>query len=80
MQRLKLDPIAYLLIVAVLAIQVYATFLRDRDVDDIIATSNNAYQAAVFEDSGTKGVMHQVFRQNEVDRELLKVLLQRCVR
>jgi len=78
MQRLKLDPIAYVLIVAVLGIQIYTTFLRSHDVEAIIATSDKLYEDAVYDNSENKGVMHQIFRQNEVDRELLKVLLQRC--
>lgn len=78
MQRLKLDPIAYLLIVGVLGVQIYSTFLRGRGVDDIIASSDKTYRAAVYDSSDNKGVMHQIFRQNEVDRELLKLVLQRC--
>jgi hypothetical protein len=76
----KLHPIAYLLIAAVLGIQVYTSFLRGRDVDQVIEESDRAYKAAVFDDPDTNGVMHQVFRQNEIDRELLKVLLHRCAR
>lgn len=78
MQRLKLDPIAYVLVVAVLSIQIYTTFIRGRDVDDIIARSDETYKSAVYDSSDNKGVMQQIFRQNEVDRELLKLVLKRC--
>ena len=79
-QRIKLDPLAYVLMVAVLGIQIYTSFLRSAGVDDVIAASDRAYQTAVFDSSENKGVMHQVFRQNEVDRELLKTVLTACSR
>ena len=43
-----------------------------------IEANDDIYQRAVYEDPDTKGVMHQVFRQNEVERELLKAVLRRC--
>lgn len=79
-QRVKLDPLAYILTGSVLALQVYTTFIRVPDADAVIAQHDRAYKAAVFEDGENKGVMHQIFRQNEVDRELLKVLLRSCSR
>jgi hypothetical protein len=78
--RIKLDPLAYLLLLGVLGLQLYTSFLRADNVDSIIAESNSAYQSAVFNASENKGVMHQVFRQNEVDRELLKAVLAACAR
>ena len=78
MQTVKLDPIAYVLILGVLAVQVYVTFLRPDDVAAVVAANDALYQRAVFEDEDNKGVFHQVFRQNEVNRELLKQLLTRC--
>ena len=80
MQRVKLDPIAYLLLVAVLAIQVYTTFLDQGEASALLKDNDAIYQTAVFEDEENKGVMHQVFRQNEVNRELVKYLVQRCGR
>jgi hypothetical protein len=79
-QRLKLDPIAYLLILGVLGIQIYTSFLRGKNVDAVLDESDRAYKVAVFESAESKGVMHQVFRQNEVDRELLKAVLTVCAR
>jgi hypothetical protein len=79
-QRIKLDPLAYALICGVLAIQVYTSFIRGGNVDAAIAESDRAYQAAVFDSSENKGIMHQIFRQNEVDRELLKAVLVVCGR
>jgi len=80
MQRIKLDPLAYVLILSVLGIQIYTSFLRGGNVEHVLAESDRAYQSAVFEASENKGVMHQIFRQNEVDRELLKVVLTACAR
>lgn len=77
-QRIKLDPVAYALLCGVIALQVYTSFLRTSDVDSIITASDRAYESAVFDNEGSKGVMHQVFRQNEIDRELLKAVLYRC--
>lgn len=77
-QRIKLDPLAYVLLSAVLGIQVYTSFLRGRSTEEILEESDRQYQKAVFESEDNKGVMHQVFRQNEVDRALLKELLVRC--
>ncbi|MBA3451960.1 MAG: hypothetical protein H0T42_02545 [Deltaproteobacteria bacterium] len=77
-QRIKLDPVAYALLCGVIGLQVYTTFLRTSDVDTVIAASDRAYQSAVFANEDSKGVMHQVFRQNEVDRDLLKAVLSRC--
>jgi hypothetical protein len=82
MQTVKLDPIAYVLILGVLSIQIYTGFLRANDTartaSDLLQQNDAAYQSAVFGSSDNKGVMHQVFRQNEVDRELLKELVVRC--
>lgn len=78
--RIKLDPLAYALLAGVLGLQIYTSFLRGRGVEETIAASDRAYQTAVFDSSENKGVMHQVFRQNEVDRELLKALLRTCGR
>lgn len=80
MQRVKLDPIAYLFLVAILAIQVYAAFFDSDETGELLKNNDALYQAAVFEDEENKGVMHQVFRQNELNRELIKVLVQRCGR
>ena len=77
---MRINVASLVVLVLVLALQVYTSFLRGRDLDDVIADSDRAYQNAVFDNSDNKGVMHQVFRQNEADRELLKVLLQRCGR
>lgn len=79
-QRIKLDPLSYLLLLGILGIQIYTSFLRGRDAEHVIAESDRAYQAAVFDSAENKGVMHQVFRQNEVDRELLKAVLTACTR
>ena len=78
--RIKLDPLAYMLILGVLGLQIYASFLGNRDVEAAISESDRAYQSAVFDASENRGVMHQVFRQNEVDRELLKAVLRVCAR
>jgi hypothetical protein len=80
MQRIKLDPLAYVLILGVLGIQIYTSFLRGGNVERVLAESDRAYQSAVFDASENKGVMHQIFRQNEVDRELLKAVLTVCAR
>lgn len=80
MQRIKLDPLAYLLILGVLGIQIYTSFLRGANVERVLADSDRAYQSAVFDSSENKGVMHQIFRQNEVDRELLKAVLTACAK
>ena len=66
------------LVVVVLLFQLYITFIHNRDADQLLVESDAAYQKAVFDSGENKGVMHQVFRQNEVDRELLKVLVRRC--
>jgi len=79
-QRIKVDPLAYALLCGVIALQVYTTYFRTPDVVAIIDASDEAYQAAVFSPDENKGVMHQVFRQNEVDRDLLKAILHRCGR
>lgn len=80
MQTVKLDPIAYLLILGVLGLQIYSTFLRSDDTQKILAENDEAYHAAVFNDTDNKGVMHQIFRQNELDRALLKSVLVGCGR
>lgn len=80
MQRIKLDPLAYMLILGVLAIQIHSTFFRKGNVDTVLETSDRMYKTAVFEGSEDRGVVHQVFRQNEVDRELLKAILRTCAR
>lgn len=81
---LKFDPLAYALIAIVIALQIYSTFLRssgaDTDADAIIERSDAAYQAAVFDSSENKGILHQIFRQHEVDRDLLKATLAACSR
>ena len=77
-QRIKLDPVAYALLCGVIGLQLYATFLRTTDADSVIEASDRAYQSAVFNDGDSKGVMHQVFRHNELDRDLLKAILYRC--
>jgi hypothetical protein len=77
--RIKLDPFAYVLLVAVLAIQVYTAFLGP-NVDAVISESDRTYKEAVFDSSENEGVLHQIFRQNEIDRELLKVVLKTCAR
>jgi hypothetical protein len=79
---IKFDPLAHLLIVIVMAVQLYAMFTRPPDAEDadgVIERSDTAYQAAVFS-SSSRGVLHQIFRQNEVDRELLKATLAACSR
>lgn len=80
MQTIKLDPVAYALILAVLGIQIFTTFFNSGGAEALLASNDEAYQNAVFGDADNKGVMHQVFRQNEVDRELLKSLVLRCGR
>jgi hypothetical protein len=77
-QRIKLDPLAYVLILTVLATQIYTSFVKGPDVERVVEESDRAYQSAVFDSSENKGVMHQVFHQNEVDRELLKAVLRVC--
>ena len=77
-QRIKLDPVAYALLCGVIGLQLYTTFLRTTDADSIIEASDRAYRSAVFNNEDSKGVMHQVFRQNELDRDLLKAILYRC--
>lgn len=79
-QRIKLDPLAYVLISAVLGLQIYASFLRSGNAEAVIEESDRAYKTAVFDSSENKGVMHQIFRQNEIDRELLKTVLAACSR
>lgn len=80
MKNVKLDPLAYVLILIVLGIQVYGTFVGGSEVQRVLDENDAAYQAAVFNEVENKGVMHQIFRQNEVDRDLLKTLLVRCGR
>lgn len=48
---IKFDPFAYILIVAVVVLQLYSTFLRPSgpDVDAILRRSDDAYQTAVFD-------------------------------
>lgn len=75
---LKLDPIAYVLLVAILGVQVYVSFLRSTGSEAFVEDNDALYRRAVFEDPSDKGVMHQIFRQNEVDREMLKAILVRC--
>jgi len=77
--RIKRDPVTYVLLLAIVGLQLYSTLLRPR-ADAVIAESDRAYEAAVFNGGDNKGVMHQIFRQNEVDRELLKVVLKACAR
>jgi hypothetical protein len=77
---LKFDPLAYVLITIVLALEIYTSFLRGADPDVIIRRSEAAYQAAVFENPEDKGILRQIFRQNEIDRELLKATLAACSR
>lgn len=79
-QRIKLDPLAYLLICGVLGLQIYTSFFRARNIDDVLAESDRIYKEAVFDTSENRGVMQQIFRQNEVDRELLKAVLLTCGR
>jgi len=79
-QRIKLDPLAYVLILGVLGLQIYTSFLRGNNIETVIAESDRAYKAAVFDSTENNGVMHQIFRQNELDRELLKVMLTVCGR
>lgn len=79
-QRIKLDPLAYVLTLGVLALQIYSSFLGSGSVETVLEQSDRAYQAAVFDSSENKGIMHQVFRQNEVDRELLKAVLATCAK
>lgn len=77
MQKVKLDPIAYVLLAAVLSLQLVSYF-RKTSPDAAIEANDDIYQRAVYEDPDSKGVMHQVFRQNEVERELLKAVLRQC--
>ncbi len=74
------EPISTTLVASILILQIYTSFIRGRDADDVLIKSDAAYQEAVFASSENKGVMHQVFRQNEVDRELLKYLVRTCGR
>lgn len=78
--RIKLDPLSYVLLASVIAIQIYGMRSRDAGVAEMLEASDHTYQEAVFDSGENKGVMHQVFRQNEVDRELLKALLHACTR
>jgi hypothetical protein len=80
MQRVKLDPIAYFLLAAVLAVQIYVAFLGRDDPSEVLRTNDALYQSAVFDSDDNKGVMHQVFRQNEANRELLKYVVEHCGR
>ena len=50
-------------VLAVLALEIYSTFLRKPDPDDIIGRSDAAYQAAVFDRSDNQGILHQIFQQ-----------------
>jgi len=77
---LKFDPLAYVLITLVLALEIYTAFLRGADPDDLIRRSDAAYKAAVFESPEDRGILGQIFRQNELDRELLKATLAACSR
>jgi hypothetical protein len=79
-QRTKFDPLAYLLLCSVIGLQVYTSFLRSNDAERLIEESDRIYKTAVFESADNNGIMQQIFRQNEVDRELLKALLHRCAR
>lgn len=76
--QLKLDPVAYVLLLGILAVQIYTSFVRSSDTEDLIEANDELYQRAVFDDPENNGVMHQVFRQNELNRELLKAALARC--
>jgi len=80
---LKFDPLAYVLIAIVIALQIYSTFLRSsavEDVDAILGRSDADYRFAVFESSENKGILHQIFHQNQIDRDLLKATLAACSR
>jgi hypothetical protein len=79
---LKLDPVAYILISIAIALELYATFVRPSDADGIIRRSDAAYKAAVFDspDARGQGILQQIFRQNELDRDLVKATLAACSR
>ena len=47
-QRIKLDPVAYVLLCGVIALQVYTTFLRTSDVDSIITAIGMAQDLPVM--------------------------------
>ena len=80
MSNIKYDPLSYLLLVGILVLQVYSTFLSNKEASEFLDSNDSTYQDAVFDSVENKGIMHQVFRQNEVDRELLKEILARCGR
>ena len=48
---------------------------RAKRVEAFVRENDREYKAAVFESSETKGIMQQVFRQNEANRALMKALL-----
>lgn len=79
-QRIKLDPVAYVILAGVVGLQLYGMRSREADAREMIEMSDRVYQDAVFDSGTNKGVMHQVFRQNEVDRDLLKSILYLCAR
>lgn len=77
--KTKRDPVVYLLLLLLVAGQGWALF-RSQATEDVIRENNSTYQKTVFDNSTNKGVMHQVFRQNEVNRELLKATLRICAK
>jgi hypothetical protein len=78
----KFDPLAYILIAIIIALQIYSVFLQSAEVDAeaIIRRSDSDYKAVVFDDPDLKGILQQIFRQNQLDRDLLKSTLAACSR
>lgn len=62
MPSIKLDPLAYVLLLAVLGVQLYTSFVRDRGVDKLITANDEAYQQAVFgsDDNETVEVIEEL--------------------
>ena len=48
---------------------------RAKRVEEFVRENDREYQSAVFDSPETKGIMQQVFRQNEANRALMKALL-----
>jgi hypothetical protein len=65
-------------LIGILAIQIFTEFVKQDDAAKFLKLNDDIYQRSVFEDEDNKGVLHQIFRQNEVNREIAKATLVRC--
>lgn len=69
----------YVLLLLLLAGQAWGLF-RTHSTSEVIKNNDELYQRAVFDSKENKGVFHQVFRQNEANRELIKATLRMCAK